>query len=76
MFETIVTQCIFIIPIGFRLFAIAEFSSIVNNRKKYSIKWDRGLKMSTFIYYFFNVCQNIYSRTQNATPISSKISTI
>ena len=33
-----VTLCIFIIPIGFRLFATAEFISIVNNRKKYSAK--------------------------------------
>ena len=28
-----VTRCIFIIPIVFRLFAISEFISIVNNRK-------------------------------------------
>ena len=34
LFGYIVTQCIFIIPIGFRLFAIADFISIVNNRKK------------------------------------------
>ena len=38
----IVTHCILIISIGFRLFAIAEFISIVNNRKKYSAMWKRG----------------------------------
>ena len=27
----------------FKLIAIAEFISMVNNRKKYSVKWDRGL---------------------------------
>ena len=37
------SHCIFIIPICFRLFEIADFSSIVNNRKTYSAKWDRSL---------------------------------
>ena len=42
IFWQIVTHCNFIIPIRFRLFAITEFISIVNNREKYSAKWDLG----------------------------------
>ena len=32
----------YIIPIGFRLFEIAEFISNREQSKKYSAKWDRG----------------------------------
>ena len=42
---------IFIIPVDFGLFAIAESISIVNNRKKYSAKWDRGLTVQPFHRY-------------------------
>ena len=38
-------------PIVFRLFAIAESISIVNNRIKYSAKWDRGLIVDICYYH-------------------------
>ena len=53
-----VTYCIFIIPIGFRLFAIAEFPSIVNDRKNYSAKWDQGFTVKERLpigHYPFNL---------------------
>ena len=45
---------ILIIPNDFRLFVIVEFISIVNNRKTYLAKWDRGLSISYLTKEFTN----------------------
>ena len=60
--DKIVTYCIYIIPIGFQLFAIAEFITIMNNRKTYSANWDRVFRPASH-YSIFVVRQIRYETT-------------